>query len=470
MNKLKKNLIYNITYQILILFLPLVTTSYLSRIIGAEGIGEYSYTYSIALYFTYFTMLGLNKYGNRIIASVQKDKDKVSKNFFEIYTMQMVCFLISFAVYMVYALFFAENKELACLQAVFVLSAAFDINWFFFGMEFFDKTVIRNVVVKVATTLLIFIFVKDSQDVGKYTFIMAMGYLITQLAIWPYMRGTVVRTKIKLVDIKPHIVPNVMMFLPVIAVSIYKVMDKIMLGMMSGTAEVGFYENAEKIINVPIAIITALGTVMLPRVTAMIAEGDHDGAAKYRDQAMIIVTAFTVAAAFGIVSVASELSLWMFGNGFEESGEIMKYLAITIIFLGGGNVIRTQYLIPYCKDKIYIISGFLGAIVNFIVNLILIPQFGAIGAAIGTICAEASVCAYQFIKIRKYIPIKVYIKDVLAFSLMGIFMSAVLNKIPQISSLLVDIVLEVIIGMAIFVVMFVLYYFVSLKNRMREGK
>lgn len=452
MGKLKKNLVFNITYQILILFLPLVTSSYLARIVGADGIGRYSYAYSIALYFTFFTVLGLDKYGNRIIASVQNDREARSKNFSEIYTMQVSCFVLCIIAYLMYVFLIADDKSVALIQTVFVVSSLFDINWFFFGMEMFDKTVIRNTIVKLLTTGLIFLVVKTRADVEKYALIMAVGYLVSQLALWPYLPKLVNYRVAKWENVKKHIRPNLTMFLPVIAVSIYKIMDKIMLGMLTTKAVVGYYENAEKIINVPIAVITALGTVMLPRVTALISEKKDQEVSTYRDVAIMIVTAFSVGACFGLIGIGDYLALWMWGDDFAMSGTIMKYLSVTLVFLGIGNVIRTQFLIPYHYDKVYVLSAFLGALINVIVNVLLIPGYGAIGAAIGTICAEIVVCLYQLLMVRKNLPLLKYARNVILFSVGGGIMLLIIVMTPQFSSKFVNLMVHFLVGATVYLI------------------
>ena len=155
---LKKNILFNFAYQILALVLPFITAPYLSRTIGAEGVGVYSFSQSIALYFTYITLLGLSNYGNRAIAEVQDDENKRSKIFFEIYSMQFCSFLISIFLYLVYVIFFSVNHIAAIIMIGWVVSAAFDINWFFFGMEQFKLTVIRNTIIKIISVACIFIF------------------------------------------------------------------------------------------------------------------------------------------------------------------------------------------------------------------------------------------------------------------------------------------------------------------------
>lgn len=470
---LKKNLAFNITYQILVLFLPLVTSSYLARVVGADGIGRYSYTYSIALYFTYFTLLGLEKYGNRLIALTQNDRGARSTCFSEVYSMQAACFVLCFCVYIVYAAFFASDRSIALIQTIFVLSSLFDINWFFFGMELFSKTVIRNAIVKVLTTVLILTTVRTSKDVGKYTLIMASGYLLSQLALWPYLPKYVDFKFARWANIKKHIIPNLTMFLPVIAVSVYKIMDKIMLGMMATKAVVGYYENAEKIINVPMAVITALGTVMLPRVTSLISQGKDSEAKRFLDLAIMVVTAFSVGACFGIIGIADLLSLWMWGENFAMSGTIMKYLAVTLVFLGIGNVVRTQFLIPYQYDRFYVVSAFLGAIVNAIINALLIPLWGAIGAAIGTVCAEVVVCLYQLLKVRQHLPLLRYAKGIVIYCIMGAIMFFAIKLIPDISSGFANLLVHIIAGASVYLILAgpVLYKttFKGLRRRNTDG-
>ena len=159
---LKKNILFNFAYQILALILPFITAPYLSRTIGAEGVGVFSFSQSIALYFTYITLLGLSNYGNRAIAEVQDNENKRSKIFFEIYTMQLLAFIISVSLYIIYVLFFSVNKTAAVIMIGWVVSAAFDINWFFFGMELFKLTVVRNTLIKIISVICIFVFVHQS--------------------------------------------------------------------------------------------------------------------------------------------------------------------------------------------------------------------------------------------------------------------------------------------------------------------
>ena len=389
MNKLRKNFFYNIIYQVLILILPLITVPYVARVLGADGVGIHSYTYSISYYFMLIAMLGLNNYGNRSIAKVRDNKDELSKTFWSIYLLQFIVSTLMVITYLIYIILFnIRYKQIAVIQIFYVISSIFDINWFFFGLEKFKITIIRNTIIKIISLVSIFLFVRNSDDLWVYTLILSGSTFLSQIILWPYIKKYVNFTKIKIIDILKHLKPCLILFIPVIAVSIYKIMDKIMLGNMASIVEVGYYENAVKIIDVPKGIITSLGTVMLPRMSNMIAKGEEEKIKMYIGKSLQVIMFLALPITMGLIAISDDFILIFLGNNFTKTGTLIKYLAISLIFLSWANVIRTQYLIPKERDKDYIISVILGAIVNLVMNIILIPRYASIGACYGTICAE----------------------------------------------------------------------------------
>lgn len=452
---MKKNFIYNVIYQILILILPLITMPYVSRVLGADGVGIYSYTYSIAYYFMIIAMLGLNNYGNRTIAKVRDNKESLSKEFCSIYTLQLITSMIMVICYLLYVnLFDNQYKEIAYIQLLYVISSMFDINWFFFGIEKFKLTITRNTLIKVLSLILIFIFVRTENDVWKYTAILAGSTLFSNIVLFSFLRKYIKLVKVTKDEILKHLKPNLGLFLPVIAVSIYKIMDKIMLGAMSNVAEVGYYENAEKIANVPLTIIMALGTVMLPRVSNMISNNQEAKVKELLNKTMPFIMFLAFPMTLGVIAISKDFSIIFFGNEFEKSGYLIQLLSITLIPLSWGNVIRTQYLIPMERDKEYIISAFLGAIVNFIMNLIFIPIYASIGACIGTICAEFIVMFYQSFAVRKNLDFKQYIRHSYIFFIKGMIMFVIIMIIGNyISNSLNRIIVQVMVGGFIYFIM-----------------
>lgn len=455
LSQIKKNFIYNVCYQILILILPLLTVPYVSRILSAEGIGIYSYTYSIVYYFMLIAMLGINNYGNRTIAKVRDNKIKLSKSFFSIYAVQLIMsFLMIFCYFIYIAFFLKKYKLIAIIQFFHLLSAMFDINWFFFGIEKFKVTVTRNMILKVLSAILIFLFVKNENDVWIYTLILSSSTLISQLLLFPLLKKEIIFVEINLKEIIGNLKPCLILFIPVIAVSLYKIMDKIMLGILSGVMEVGYYEQAEKIINIPLGLVTALGTVMLPRISNLLSKGNKDSVLNYLEKSVKFMMFLAFPICFGIISIASNFVPIFLGNDFSKSIILIYYLSVTILFLAFANVIRTQYLIPKEKDNVYIISVCLGAVINLVINLVLIPKYQSIGACIGTVFAEFLVMFYQILAVKKELPVLKYLKDIIPFFIKSLFMFFVVVLIKYIYlSPFSTIILQIIVGIVVYMML-----------------
>ncbi len=421
MSSVKKNFLYNAAYQLLTVIVPLITTPHISRVLGADGVGRYSYNYSIAYYFVIFITLGLNNYGNREIARNNTSKKNLSKSFWSMYLFQLSIGIIINVIYIGYCIFFASDIHIALVLSLYTLSGVFDINWFFFGIEEFKFITIRNTIIKLATTISIFIFVKDSDDVIIYTLIMAIGLLISQILLLPYLFKKINFCKVEFADIIRHIKPNCFLFLTVIAVSVYKILAKIMLGFMTTETQVGFFESSERIIQVPMLLVTALGTVMLPRMSNMVSKNKEKS---FQTITISIIFAMFLSSSmcFGIMGIAKEFVPVFYGPGFETCVYIFLFLLPSCLFLAFSNVIRTQYVLPNQLDTIYVKSVFFGALVNVALNLILIPKWQAIGASIGTLMAEVAVCFYVVWRVRKELPIKEYIKLTCPFVVSGAIM------------------------------------------------
>ncbi|WP_434794263.1 Putative O-antigen transporter [Terrisporobacter petrolearius] len=449
MESVKKNFFYNSAYQILILIIPLITTPYIARVLGADGIGIYSYRYSIANYFMLFIMLGLNNYGNRTIAKIRDNYDELAINFWSIYYMQLFLGIIINVIYIVYSIFVSDETAVSLVMGLYVISSMFDINWLFFGLEKFRFIVGRNFVIKIFSTTLIFLLVKNKSDVLIYCGILSISTLFSQIVLWPYVLKVLRPRKIRWKEISVHIKPNAFLFLTVIAVSLFKIMDKIMLGVMTNNAQVGFYESSEKVISIPMALITSLGTVMLPRMSNLIKNNDVESR-KVLMRSVVFAMFLATSMGFGIMSVSNEFVPLFFGPGYDTCKYLLLILLPSCIFLAFANVVRTQFLLPNHMDNVYVLSAVYGAITNIIINIILIPIIGSVGAAIGTLLAELVVCVYQCIKASEFLPIIEYVKKCCPFIISGIIMflivySIEIKGIPLIAVLLTKIIIGIII-------------------------
>lgn len=449
-----KNYIYNLVYQILTLILPLITTPYISRVLEAEKIGIYSYTYSILSYFLLFGALGVALYGQREIAYAGDDKVKRKKSFWEI---QICRFFATFIASVIYFIFFMRAGEYSIYYRIWFLelvAIGIDISWFFQGIEEFKKTVTRNIVVRIISVILIFVLVKTPEDLIKYITIYAVADLIGNLSLWLYLPKYFKGIKIKNINAFVHLPAIILLFIPQIASQIYNLLDKTMIGnMIADKAEVGYYEQAQKVIRVLLTIVTSLGTVMIPRMASTFASGDNKKLFEYMRKSFKFVFFLAFPIMFGIMSISKSFVPVFFGEGYEKVVILINVMAPTILLNGMANVIGTQYLLPTQRQKEYTIAIASGLLINFILNYILINLYYSLGASIATIISELLVVGIEFYVIRKDMNVKKVIKSGINYILSGGIMfifSILIQSILGIN--IYTMIVQIIIGILVYVI------------------
>lgn len=457
MENLKSNFVYQIMYQILAVIVPLVTAPYISRILGAEGIGVYSYTYSVASYFVLFAKLGIDNYGNRTIAAARGEK--LNETFSSLFVLHIIITMVVSGIYIVY-LYMGNHKykSILLIQFIYILAEMFDVNWLFWGLEKFKLVSIRNSVIKLVTVVLIFIFVREKSDINTYCFIMACSIFLSEIVLFFMLPQYVKFIKTSLLSSLGHLSGLCVFFIPAIAVSIYKVMDKIMLGMMAGATQVGYYENSEKITTITLSVITALGTVMLPRMTSMAVKGEKEKSLALINKSMKIILILVVAFSAGLIGISTTLPYVFFGKEFQQCNILIIGLAFSMPFIAFANVLRMQYLIPNHYDKCYMISIITGAVINVLINWLLIPKYYAMGAVFGTIVAEVTVCVIQASFCKKQLPIIQYIKEGIPYVIIGCVMAVSVRFIGvKLGNTLTTLVMQVSLGAVLYIGMTVIY-------------
>ena len=459
-SNLKKNLGLQTIYQILNTCLPLITAPYLARVLGATNLGVFSYTTSIVAYFNLLAMLGTVNYGTRSIAAVKESHQELRRVFWEIYALQVFASLISLIAYFVYlGMWCRENKVIATIQILSLIGSIMDINWLFFGIENFKITVTRSIIIKIITVCSIMLFVKTENDLWIYTFLMLMGTVLSNAVLWFYIPRVVGFEKPKLSGILIHINPNLLLFIPLLAMSIYHTMDKTMLGMLSSYEQTGFYYNADKVINIPLCVLNGVGTVMLPRMTALINIGKRQEANNLFIISMEGVAVVSVAMAFGIAAISNEFIPFFFGKGYENCIMLTIVLAPVLIIKGYSNTARTQYLVPLKLESVFIKSVFAGAVTNLIFNLMLIPRLGAMGAVIGTLLAEIVSCIWQFVYMHKTINLKKCLLNSFVYFVIGLLMFVIVRLVSHVPAHnIVKIVCEIISGGVFYIVSCIIFW------------
>ena len=405
-------------------------------------------------------MLGTINYGTRSIAESKHDKRVMSTVFWSIYTLQFIMSIIASVAYAAYYFFICkDNKVIVLLQGILLFSCFFDISWLYFGVEDFVVTVTRSIVIKVLSVLLIIFLVQSKSDLWKYTLIIQGGTLLSQVVLWTKIGKHVNFVRIKDLDITKHIKPNLVLFVPLLAMSVYHYMDKTMLGYLSTFEQSGYYYNSDKVINIPLGILNGLGTVMLPRMTSLINEKKRNEADNLFVISLEGIGLLTIAMSFGIAGVAKDFIPLFYGPGYEPCILLTVLFTPILVIKSYSVTVRTQYLIPLGLEKDFTISVILGAIVNVFFNLLLIPKYGAVGAVIGTFLAELSSCIFQFWAIRKEISIRRCVHSFPMYLVFGIIMVILVDiSTLKIQSHFIGLFLGIIVGVVSYICLCMVFW------------
>lgn len=461
-SNLKLNVIYQTLYQLLATALPLITSPYIARVLGSDSLGIYSYTSSIATYFMLFAMLGVNNYGTKSIAIVRNDRQKRSKVFCEIFGLQIFCTIIFTTLYFI-LIFIMDGKFLfiSLLQGIMIINCLFDINWLYFGLEEIKITVTRNCCMKIITLVSIFLLVHNQNDLWIYTLIMTVSTLLSELILFINLKNYIDLVNIDIRGIFSHLKNNIVLFIPILALSVYHYMDKTMLGILSTTTESGYYYNVDRIINVPTGIIIGFGTVMLPRFSQLVGKNNNSRYNELFEKTIELLMFVTTPLVFGIYSISDIFIPWFLGDGYQSCNLLLKVLVWVIYFKSISQIIRTQYLIPKNKNKEYILAISVGALINLVLNYVLIIKFNALGAIIGTLISEGLVCLDHVRVTNMDVSINKFIKNNLIYVAFGFIMSTSIYVcdlfIVNISTVLL-LVINVILGGIIYLTLCYLYW------------
>ncbi|MCI5773028.1 MAG: oligosaccharide flippase family protein [Erysipelotrichaceae bacterium] len=426
-NKLVKNYIYSVLYQMLLVITPFITTPYLTRVMGLEVLSINTWTANLAQWFVLFGIMGVNIYGNREIARVRDNQADLTKTFWEIFTMQFISMIISSLVYV--GFLFLNNSDYflyLALQGITLFSVALDITWFFYGVEDFKKASLRNMFVKLFGIALIFIFVKGPNDLVKFILINTLSGVLGQIIMWVQLRHYIGFCRVNLAGVMRHFKPNIGLFIPQIAISVYSVLDITMLGYLGPRLEeVNLYEQAQKFVKMFLFFITSIGSVMLPRVTNVFHKGNYEQVNAYLTKTLKFALYMSIPMICGIVGMIQNFIDWFLPVSYAPVGNMIIATSPIILFISLSNVFGTQFMVPTGDTKHYTISVVCAAILNFMINFTLIPYLGAYGAIIGSVAAEASVTIIQWFFVKDKIKITIGIKE-----LLKIIISSLLIIVP----------------------------------------
>lgn len=463
-----KNFLYNLSYQILVLILPLITVPYVSNILGSKGIGDYAFTFANTQYFILFGMVGITLYGNREIAYIRNNKEELKNNFYSIYLVQLSTMSLSIIIFCLFVNRYESGYYLYLYlaQGINIIASLIDISWLFMGLEQFKKTVIRNTLVKLVSLLSIFIFVKDKEDLIIYAIILGLSNLLGNLTFWLYIPRLIGFKNIKINKLSKHFKSSLALFIPQIAIQVYLLLSRTILGILTNTVEVGYYDNSQKLVKMALTVATAIGTVMMPKISNTVSIGDINKVKYYIKNSFFFINAVSIPLCFGLLGISKSLTPWFFGSEFIGIDKLVIISSIIIIAISWSNVLGTQLLIPLNRTKEFTFSVTMGAIVNLFLNLVIIKFIGSTGACISTVVAEITVTATQMYLLKDFINLKKLIKSIIIFFPASIlmFLIIVIIGINMKSNIITNLIQIIVGGITYIISLLILYKFIYKQN------
>ncbi|MFR0496444.1 flippase [Limosilactobacillus reuteri subsp. suis] len=390
-SKLSLNYFYNLMYQFLAIALPIITVPYVSRTLGASALGEYYYIAAIVSYFNIFAILGTTDYGQREIAKRQENKTERSRLFWDILYFRTMCTLLTLVIYIIFIIVFPQKyRLLLIINLLSFVSWIFDVSWYFQGMENFKVTAIRNGLVKILATILIFILIKKPIDVALYTFIYVVASLVGNLTMVPYLKNEIIFENFQIRNILKHIKGILGLFLPVVAIQLYTVLNRIMLGALSISTQVSYFSQIMTVINLSLSIISAFVGVLTPHIANIYVKGLHEEIRKLSKLAINFVCLLGLPMIIGCLICGNIFVPVFFGAQYKPAIPILYILSILFIVLGFGQILG-GFLISTNRQRYYTVGVSLAAIANLVLNLIFLMtlHMGAIGVSIATVISES---------------------------------------------------------------------------------
>lgn len=404
----KKNFILSTVFQVISMIAPFVTAPYVSRVLGADGVGIYSYTSSLQYYFAMFAALGTNTYGAREIARARNDEDKRSQLFWEIEALTAITTIVCSMVWICVSLLQKQNQMYYLILTLNVWAVFWDISWLYTGLEHFEHVVLQNTFFKLLGIICIFAFVRVKDDLPIYMVILSLSILLGNVSMWIYLPKYVKRVKFSQIRLMRHFKETCIYFLPTLATSIYTVLDKSLIGLITkDNFQNGYYEQATKIVNMAkMLCFAAINSAQGARISFLFAENKFEEVKRRIDQSISYIFFMGIGIWFGMIGVAPKFVPWFFGKEYEPAVFLLYIFAPISLIIGISNCLGSHYYTPAglrAQSTKFLIVG---SVINFVLNCILIPIWGGNGAAIASVVAELVITILYLKYCKGYLTVK----------------------------------------------------------------
>lgn len=412
----KRNIVYNTILNILNVLFPFITTPYVSRILGVHNIGVVNFAHTYTSYFSLFALLGIPIYGMREIAKHAHDSEKRSLIFSELFLLSCISTLIFSSIYIVTILVIPvlyQNYIFLLITGISLFLTPINIDWFFSGREKFKLITIRSLLVKVVSICGLFIFVKKRQDIIPYLLLSLTASLLNYCWNFGYLLKKEVTFQFKGLRPQRHLASILVLFVSNIAISVYTMLNTLMLGFLSDYTQVGYYTSSIKMSKVILPVVTSMSPVMIARINTIKGDGGNKKQiVELLNRSFMIIMILAIPAVIGLIAITSRFVPFFFGTEFIPAISSMKLLALLIVIIGMSNLFGFQVLVALGHEKKFLSAVLLGTFSSFILNVLLIRRYGSLGASIASVLSEIIVTIVAILFASKVISIHIDMKSI----------------------------------------------------------
>ena len=452
---------------------PIVTVPYVSRVLGAHNIGIVNFVTTYANYFTLFALLGIPIYGIREISKVRNSLSDTGRAFSEIFSVSLISTALVTIVYFL-TIFLVPSLREQWLYLVIaggtLYLCCFSVDWFYIGREKLKAVAVRSLIVKGLCLIGMFLFVKSREDAIYYLLVIVFSTVASNIWNVAYLvnHGVKINFVFGREVIKRHIRPLLVLFLSSVTISIYTMLDTLLLGFVSDYSQVGYYTSAMKISKMLITVVVTAGGLLMSRISFHHSEKNMEEIGKLIKKSFELVVAVAVPLVVIQLVSAARFVPFFFGTDFLPAIVPMMMLSSLIVICGLSNPFGMQLMLGTEHDRQYLVALAIGMVLSIVSNLLLAPRFGAIGSSMAAVIAELSVTVSVIWFSTKIIRIKIEWREILTTVVATIPMVVCALLLSWRYSALTNFEYLVILGILGFGSYVALQYFVFRNRSIRE--
>lgn len=392
-SSIKANFAYKSLLTISTYIMGFITFPYVSRIFGAEKLGLVSLVDNTIGYFLLFATMGISNIGVREVATVRDDQVKLNRTFSNLLGVNLLFTVVTMAVYLVFVNIvphMRQHVDMLYVGSAKILFSSLLMEWLFSGMENFRYITTRSIFIKVLYVIAVFVFIRRPDQYKLYFYFSIIVVVLNGIINFIYSRKYVRINFRELFNFK-YFKSNIKLGIYNVMTSMYLTFNVMYLGLVCGNTQVGYYSAAFKMYSVILGLFTAFTSIMLPRMSSILAEGDHIHFRAMINKSFKGVSTISIPLILCSIIMSPQIIQIICGSGYESAVLPMRIIMPAILFVGIAQILAVQALMPMRKDNVLLSASIAGAIISVLINILFVSSYGSVGSAMVLICAEGIV-------------------------------------------------------------------------------